>query len=486
MPQIQVKSKLVFALSVILVVSFVATSLINYQVSTESIRQELLNSSLPLTSENIYSEIHTDLLKPINVSSLMANDTFVINWIESGERETNRITSYLGQIRLKYGFFASFLVSSRTGNYYHPGGILKQVGPDDDHDTWYYEFLGTGLEYDLDVDTNQAADNKLTIFINFRVLNKNGETIGVTGVGLEMARIAKLLKYYQRKYDRNIYLVSPDGIIQTHMDKRLIMTDSAPLWGRLAPQLKDILTPRAEPRQYEVDRGGHHMLLSVRYIPEFDWFLVVEQDERGALTSARSNLVRTLVVGLLASAVILLLSTITVNHFQRKLERMASTDELTGVANRREFEAQFDRARHRRERYDMDFSFILLDIDGLKQINDTHGHLMGDEAIVGVANIVLETLRSNDVVARWGGDEFIVLVEGDAEQARAAAERIRSAVFDARLPKLKNGGAPASPISVSCGVAQYRPEDTLEHLTGRADTALYRAKRDGKNAVKLG
>ena len=86
MSKISIKWRLIIILSLILVTSFVFTSIINYRVSRESIRREIMTSSLPLTSENIYSEIHTDLLKPINVSSLMANDTFLRDWTLAGEQ----------------------------------------------------------------------------------------------------------------------------------------------------------------------------------------------------------------------------------------------------------------------------------------------------------------------------------------------------------------------------------------------------------------
>ncbi|MBU1249018.1 MAG: GGDEF domain-containing protein [Proteobacteria bacterium] len=224
-------------------------------------------------------------------------------------------------------------------------------------------------------------------------------------------------------------------------------------------------------------------MLSVKYIPEFNWFLLVEQDEAGVLSSARGNLIRSLLIGLAASLIILFISIFTVNHFQSRLEYIAATDELTGVANRREFAAQFERALHRNERYSIDFSLVMIDIDGLKLVNDKLGHLSGDMLIKNVANVILKTVRTNDVVARWGGDEFIVLVEGELAQARSAAERIRAAVEAENLPQQENLDWCDPKVTVSCGISQYRTDDTLDVATARADQAMYAIKKSGKNGV---
>lgn len=483
MRKLQAKTKLILALSFILVSSFLVTSIINYRVSREAIRREIMTSSLPLTSENIYSQIHTDLLKPINVSSLMATDTFLRDWVINGEKDTNKIVNYLKTIQARYGYFSSFFVSAITANYYYSEGILKQIAPEDSHDDWYFGFIGSGKNYELDVDTNEAKDNRLTIFINFRLETKDGELLGVTGVGLEMDRISKLLKHYQRSYDRRIYLVDPKGRIQAHTDQSLVNNHVRVDWGDLAASPKDILVPQPSASQYQLDRDGRHILLSIRYIPEFDWYLVVEHNETASLRTVRSNMTRTLGIGFGVSLVIIFLTILTLNNYQGMLERMASTDELTGVGNRREFDRKFHLATSRKARHDIDYSLILFDIDGLKMVNDQLGHLEGDKVIIAVSQIISSNVRALDFVARWGGDEFIVLVEGDAARAGTVAERIRTAVQGEQLPQQTSKSAQVTKISISCGVSQYTVGDTLDALTSRADKAMYAAKNQGKNAV---
>ncbi len=140
----------------ILTIGFTSTTGLSYYLTREFVLNKALNETLPLVSENIYTEIMEDLIDPIKTSSLMANDTFLINWVKTGEQNLEEIVDYLNLIRQEYGFSSSFLVSDLTHNYYTPEGILKQISPQDPHDIWYYIFKDLNKKTDLDVDTNQA------------------------------------------------------------------------------------------------------------------------------------------------------------------------------------------------------------------------------------------------------------------------------------------------------------------------------------------
>ena len=214
-----VKTKLITALTLILLVAFLATSLINYAFTRATVREELLNSSLPLTGKNIYSEVHADMLRPILVSTSMANDAFLKNWIRSGEKDLGAITRYLSDLRNKYGFLTTFFVSAKTDNYYYQDGILKKIGPRDPHDVWYFAFVRKDVEFALDVDTNEAEQGKLTIFVNFRVEDEDGRLLGVAGVGVSIDRVTGLLEKARKEYHREVYLVDQDGLVQVHRDK---------------------------------------------------------------------------------------------------------------------------------------------------------------------------------------------------------------------------------------------------------------------------
>ena len=164
-------------------------------------------------------------------------------------------------------------------------------------------------------------------------------------------------------------------------------------------------------------------------------------------------------------------------------ELAARTDSLTGVASRRAFSEAAEAEMQRALRYRSELSLLMMDLDHFKVVNDTHGHVTGDAVLVSFAQTVQQLVRKVDLVARLGGEEFVVLLPNiTAEQATALAERIREAVYHSHLLV---EGKPLQ-FSVSIGVAQFdRRELSLTGWMARADAALYQAKAQGRNRVVL-
>ncbi|MEZ4323573.1 MAG: GGDEF domain-containing protein [Polyangiales bacterium] len=173
-------------------------------------------------------------------------------------------------------------------------------------------------------------------------------------------------------------------------------------------------------------------------------------------------------------------------ELERALERireMAMRDELTGAYNRRYLAEAIALEKKRCEREGGDFSFAILDIDFFKQVNDTHGHLIGDEVLKGVAEVLRRELRETDLFGRWGGEEFAVLLVGaDIDDARAIVERILRALAAHRFP----AGEGALHVTASAGITAYRSPEHPDRTFARADQALYRAKEGGRDRLEIG
>ena len=166
----------------------------------------------------------------------------------------------------------------------------------------------------------------------------------------------------------------------------------------------------------------------------------------------------------------------------RQVERQATTDALTGQLNRRALDVLLQRSAHEAEGRGVHFSILMLDVDHFKQINDTHGHPVGDQALRAVADRVAAQLRAGDSCARYGGEEFVVLLPGTSiDQACEAAERIRAALAGAALET-----TPPLKVTASIGVAEYLPGMQVEGVLAAADGAVYVAKRSGRNQVRSG
>ncbi len=168
---------------------------------------------------------------------------------------------------------------------------------------------------------------------------------------------------------------------------------------------------------------------------------------------------------------------------RKQLTHQALHDVLTGIFNRRAIMDNLARELSRTRRESQALNIGLYDLDHFKQVNDTHGHKVGDEALLGFVRKVQQHVRDYTAIGRYGGEEFIVLISGAPErQCELVHERIRAAVADAPI------ATSAGPISltVSAGVACARPESTVDSLIDAADRALYAAKKAGRNRVVAG
>lgn len=166
-----------------------------------------------------------------------------------------------------------------------------------------------------------------------------------------------------------------------------------------------------------------------------------------------------------------------------KYKMESVTDPLTGLFNRKFMIKKLDEEIERSKRYKSKFSVIFLDIDNFKKINDVYGHIVGDFVLKYLANIIKSELRKVDYAFRYGGEEMVVLVsEANLENAVKFANRlldtVRNTVFKYKTEELK--------ITISIGVAEYKPGETIEQLIERADLAMLKAKREGKDRVVSG
>ncbi|CAB3753545.1 sensor histidine kinase [Paraburkholderia solisilvae] len=321
-------------LTLLLIIGFVTTSLASYFASRNAIRQSIIDTELPLTSDNAYSEIQRDLIQPIVISTMMAHDTFLRDWVLSGEGDVRQVTNYLHEIGRQYGTVTAFFISDRTHRYYQTNGVLKTVSTASAHDKWYFSMRTLAEPYTVEVDADEANRGELTVFINSRVFDYEGALIGVTGVGINVKSIRELIDTYKRRFDRNVYFVGEDG--------RIVLTGSA--GGPLGEHAGDRLANNTEfghlfagrrhtlSDNFEYRANGSSHFANVRYIPELRWYLVVDKSESGPLAGVRQALYMNLLVCGLTIVVALFLMTLVLRRYRKQI-RVAENERYGALSS---------------------------------------------------------------------------------------------------------------------------------------------------------
>ena len=322
-----------------------------------------------------------------------------------------------------------------------------------------------------------------------------GTIVGVAVLQTTLENFEADLQSFSRPY----FLINPDGIVALTNRRDMLRRNLWPvpperksmLLGQSILQDDRPLLPREIADATWTRFGNEHDYLRRSYIDHGGWSLVMATPNAGISASR----VLGIVITLLATVIVLIYffgrehgirervqieRRMELQKLAADLRYQATTDRLTGLYNRAKFDEALAQEIERSQRYQTCLALIMYDIDHFKQINDTYGHQVGDAVLVRLSRMVSGQLRKTDVLARWGGEEFAILVSGlDGLAASQTAEKLRSiierTVFDTMV-----GG-----ITCSFGVAQYVEGDTPTTLVARADHALYRAKAHGRNRVEL-
>lgn len=481
------KFRLLALISLILIIGFFVTGWLSYKSSTAVMRDTLVEKNLPLTSDNVYSEIQKDILLPIYISAQMAQNTFLQDWLLSGEQDETRITKYLKSVEKNNGMDTAFLLSEKTRKHYTSIGVFPAYLENNEESKWYFRVREMLADYEINTDTDKVYGNRWTIFINYRIYSRYREYLGATGVGFTTSKLHQLLAEYQHKYNSHILLVNEAGDIVMASDKAIKVGTSIKALDGLNGLAADIFNRHTEPTKltYQTDRQlniKEIVHVNARYIKELKWYLVVSQNEGVESSKLISTIWLNAALSLGVTLLVLVLGSLLLKSYHDKLERMAVTDPLSGLANRQLLNILLaqtlkDAARTNNQQA---FSAIIFDIDHFKAINDSYGHLVGDTVIYEIAQTVKSMMRETDLVARWGGEEFFVLLKNcKLDEASKIAEKIRLAVaaIEYEYPLQK------TQITVSLGCTEYQLNEAEETMFARIDAALYQAKNNGRNCI---
>lgn len=255
---------------------------------------------------------------------------------------------------------------------------------------------------------------------------------------------------------------------------------------RLGPDDEDIPLTAVEPGECvgEMSFFDSRLPSTQVFASETSTVLQIEQDVLWRMVSASHEIARNLLY--IMSERVRYSNLVLADSFemQRMYQQFATIDALTGLHNRGWLDDMFGREIKRSTRDGLTACLLMIDVDHFKNINDEYGHLTGDRVLVAVGESIRKPLRPNDLVARFGGEEFSVLLpETSLQNAVTIAGRLRERISEADPVKVDN--KELAKVTVSIGVAEFKPGDSLETMIASADAAMYRAKKAGRNCVRV-
>ncbi len=393
--------------STILIISFGISTMISLQSLNKLIKENNHENSVIYANE--VSNAVIDVFSEAVAVAQTMNNTFIksllTNQEDMSEAQKNKIIqNYLSDIVEKFGYSTAFLTDDSQMAYHAENGFVKTVDPSNPDDDWYVPFRDSGKLYELNIDNDQANDNRITVYINMRMEDSAGNFIGICGVGVPINQILSLLRSMEAQSGISIKLVNSNGDVQVANGAQLKLQ-------RSQEEIKAALADYDYSKTYVYTPKGMDGFSIIKYISECQWFAVIEY-QGGKNSILSTMLFKNLMICLVILLVVLVIFSFVLGNFTKRTEKVVEdslNDELTGLKNRRAYQAEIERLNDGGNMADI--SIATMDINGLKITNDNFGHTAGDELIQAAANIMKEVFCENGWnVYRTGGDEFVAII----------------------------------------------------------------------------
>lgn len=456
------------SLLVICVSSFVSSyyTLENTVTEQSRIQQNLVSSILILIDEHLSKPLHT-------AETLEKTELFLETLKNPNKENIAKLRQLIKKLERNFGLKVFVAIDK----------LKIQLNSDSD-DTildrenakWYYKIRNSLDEKYVDI--GRKDDPQL--YIDIKVYDENENFLGIIGVFKELRHFINSFKNHRNNNSYDFIFISRRNQIMLSSNEKILENLSHPILLNDIPKISNLVSQIENSKNNSslLIMDGKEYLSTLVSLPFFEWrmLLLIPLDGRKKdVTEKYFNSILFIVLSITVTAIAFLF---TIYYFRSYYKRKMTKDILTSIGNRMYLSDAFNKVKKNNKF----FSLVIADIDNFKKINDEFGHNAGDKVIQRVANILTKGVRNNDVVGRWGGEEFLlILPQTELDIAFTIVDRIRLSLAS---EDLHSCDLPIK-VTASFGITFCDEKKELSNLIEEADKALYDAKNSGKNIVKL-
>ena len=424
-------------------------------------------------AELFVGEVESDVVDSFSDSvsiSKTINNSFIRDFINNRDSYTEEsasqyIGNYLKGIKEQFGYDTAFLTIECTKEYYTEYGRMKVLDIRGEDDIWYTNFKNSNKDMELNVDNDQANENRITVYNNIRMTDSNGEFIGICGVGHTLENLNASIDSLEQKYGLSVVLADHNGVIMVAGDDSLPGTN-------VNPYFMDYILNYHYDVSYEYEKVGSGGYIIVKYIPQYGWYLCIESPEK--LDETTKVIMNNLLAAFISLTIMVIIISVAMKYQENEtllFKSDSETDMLTGLYNRRAFDNMLEAIRN--DNGVRNISIVITDINGLKIVNDEKGHLAGDELIIKTAETLKEMYENHGRSFRIGGDEFVVVIMEPVDDITETINNIKRSIKQQKLEY-------SDELSVSVGIARGEdyPNVSVDELMEMADKAMYNDKEN--------
>lgn len=453
----------VVVISIVTLVHFTASKIVAEQSRAQ---QQSISPAISL--------IVDQLLKPLHVSQTLVEAKELQELVLSDEIDEAAMFAMLKRIEQEFGM-GFFIASEVSRTQYNSNGtkLALEEGKVD----WYFRYKN--WEQDAIADIGQWEDPHF--YIDLKIYNDKQEFMGFFGISKSLDSFVGIFDEYKKQHGYDFIFVDQDNNIALSSDPELIVdkTTFTTLESLDWYQGLDLeKLPGGSLNNALVRVDGKDALIAEVKVDPFGWTMYLLTPLQARQTEISRSFVVSVVTLLVIIFALFLLIYHLLYYFKQDMQKNFQTDPLTRLPNRNKVELRYAEMLDQKK----PVGVVLIDIDHFKAVNDTHGHNAGDTVLRQISAMLQGQLRDGDVVGRWGGEEFVLLLpDTTPEQSFEVAQKLRESMANMTA----STGSISLQITASFGVSHTETVRPLTEILGYADDALYQAKRDGRNMVKM-